>query len=327
MVLAQGEGVGLMKPVCVGLLVASLLFAPLVASADTTALILSGVPGSDEHRTRFEDWTSSTRTALVETFGFSESNVVVLADREARADDIRNAFADISGRLEPEDTFFLFFIGHGAFDRSEYKFNIMGADLTATDYAGLLDSLPAGRIVIINGTNSSGASIEALGGENRVVVTATRSGTEQNDPLFYEYFLATLGEVLADEDRNEELSVWEAFRYTTLEVERFYDEEGRLATEHPQISDNGSEQTGVEVEEMPVLSRMINFNQVVEVRVDDPVLQALFDQRRDLESQVEALQLVDGAIPEEEFNNQLEALIIELALTNRAIREYEESQQ
>lgn len=299
---------------------------PLVALADSTALILSGIPGSDDHRIRFEEWTAATRTALVETFGFGNEDVLVLQNREARADDIRSAFAELANRLESDDTFFLFFIGLGSVDRREYKFNIMGADLTATEYAEMLDGLSAGKVVVINSTNSSGASIEALAGANRVIVTATRTGTEQNDPLFYEYFLTSLGEEAADEDRNEQLSIWEAFRYTTLEVERFYEEEGRLATEHPQISDNGSEQTGVEVEEMPVLARMINFNQVEEITIDDPVLQALFDERRVLEADIEALRLVEGAIPEDGFNSQLEELLIGLALKNQEIRQYEGQQ-
>jgi len=317
-----------MKLACFRLAGIFLIAFSVVAQADTTALILTGVPGSDEHRIRFEEWAAGTRTVLVETFGFEEDNVLVLENRGARADDIRNAFADLASRLGSDDTFFLFFIGHGASDRHEYKFNIMGPDLTATEYAELLDTLPAGRMVIINGTNSSGASIEALAGPNRVILTATRTGTgvSQNDPLFYEYFLTTLGAEAADEDRNQQLSVWEAFRYTTLEVERFYEEEGRLATEHPQISDNGGEQTGVEVEETPVLARMINFNQVEEVPVDDPVLQALLDERRQLETEVEALRLVEGAIPEDEFNSQFEELLIELALKNQEIRQYEGQQ-
>lgn len=302
------------------------LVAPAYATADSAALILGGIPGSPDHESRFASWVQETRTALIETFGFSEDNVVVLENRGARAEDIRSAFADLGGRLSQEDTFFLFFIGLGSYDRREYKFNISGADLSAADYAGMLDAVPAGRIVIVNGTNSSGASIEALAAPNRVIVTATRTGTEQNDPLFYGYFLETLTEAAADEDRNEELSVWEAFRYATLEVERFYEEEGRLATEHPQISDNGGEQTGVERDETPVLARMIAFNQEEPITVEDPVLRALLEEGRALEAEVEAVRLLEGALPEDEFDSRLEDLLIQLALKNQEIRQYEERQ-
>ncbi len=304
--------------------VPALLLAPVAVWADSVALILSGLPGSPRHESQFADWTAATRGAMVDTFGFAEENVVVLENRGARAEAIRGAFSDAASRLSPDDTFYLFLIGHGSYNRGEYNFNIAGADLSASDFAELMDTIPAGGIVIVNGTNSSGASIEALGAPNRVIVTATRTGTEQNDPLFYEYFLQTLGDEAADEDRNDELSVWEAFRYTTLEVERFYEEEGRLATEHPQIADNGAEQTGVESDEMPVLARMISFNQEAEVTVDDPVLQALLDEQRFLEAEVDALRLIEDAMPADEFNTRLESLLIELALKSQEVRQYEE---
>ena len=297
---------------------------PGAASADDAALILSGVPGSDRHSEQFSEWTRATRTALIDTFRFAEDAVMVLENRGARADDIRTAFGELSGRLGGEDTLFVFFIGHGAYDRGEYKFNIMGADLSAAEYAAMLDSVPAGRVVIVNGTNSSGASIEALAAPNRVIVTATRTGTERNDPLFYEYFIATLGDEAADEDLDAELSVWEAFQHTTLEVERFYEEQGRLATEHPQISDNGGEQTGVERDETPALARSITFDQEEAISVDDPVLRALLEERRVLEDEVDAYRLLEGAVPEDEFNVRLEELLIELALKNQEIRRYEE---
>lgn len=308
------------------LFVPALLMAPAPAWGDSVALILGGVPGSSTHEAQFAEWAAATRSAMVDTFGFAEENVVVLEHRGARAEDIRGAFADVVPRLGPDDTFFLFLIGHGSYNRGEYNFNIMGADLSAADYAEMLDQVPAGQTVIVNGTNSSGASVEVMAGPNRVIVTATRTGTEQNDPLFYEYFLQTLGDESADEDRNQELSVWEAFRYTTLEVERFYEEEGRLATEHAQISDNGAEQTGVEPDEMPVLARMISFNQDADVTVDDPVLQALLDQQRRLEADVDALRLIEDAMPADEFNTRLESLLIELALKSQEVRQYEEPQ-
>ena len=304
-----------------GLLLACLA---VPAAAEDAALIVSGVPGSDRHAEQFAEWTAATRTALIDSFRFVEDAVVVLENRGARADDIRAAFGELAGRLDGGDTLFVFFIGHGAYDRGEYKFNILGADLSAAEYAEMLDSVPAGRVVIVNGTNSSGASIEALAGENRVIVTATRTGTERNDPLFYEYFIATLGDEAADEDLDDELSVWEAFRHTTLEIERFYEEQGRLATEHPQISDNGGEQTGVETEVAPTLARAIRFNQEEAITVDDPVLRALLEERRVLEDEVDAYRLLEGAVPEDEFNARLEELLIDLALKNREIRQSEE---
>ena len=307
-------------------LILMLLLAPTFAAADSVVLILNGVPGSPEHAERFLGWSRATRAAMIDTFGFASEDVIMLSNREARADDIRNTLVGLKERLGPTDVFFVFFIGHGSFDGTDYKFNIMGADLTASDYNDLLSSLGAGRIVIVNATTSSGGSIEALAGQNRIIVTATRSGTERNDTIFYDYFLEGLTEETSDEDKNERVSVWEAFRYATLGVERFYSEQTRLATEHPQISDNGNEKTGVEADKMPVLARMVHFNVEAEIETTNPALRALLDERRQLEQQIESLRLIKDTLPEDEYDKQLEKLIIDLALKNQEIRAQEPKQ-
>jgi hypothetical protein len=329
MVLAQTEGTRLMTGVFskkwlrseIGWpLLLVMLSIPVPGRADSEALILGGVPGSPLHETRFADWIEATRIAMVETFGFGEDNVVVLQNREARGEDIRNAFASFAERLTADDTFFLFFIGHGSFDGTEYKFNTMGADLTAADYSEMLDSIDAGRAVVVNATNSSGGAIEQFAAENRVVVTATRTGTERNDTIFYDHFLEALDDAASDEDKNERLSVWEAFRYATLAVERFYEEQNRLATEHPQISDNGREKTGVDPDEMPSLARLINFNAAAEINVADPVLRTLLEERNQLESDIEALRFIQDTMSEQEYELGMEELLIELALKNQEAR-------
>ena len=303
-----------------GIVLTGVFLIPGAAWADSAALILVGVPGSPVHETRFSEWAEATRTAMIETFGFDEQNVIVLQNREARAGDIRSTFADLGGRLTADDTFFLFFIGHGSFDGREYKFNTMGADLTAADYNDLISSIDAGRSVIVNATNSSGAAIEPFAAEGRVIVTATRTGTERNDTIFYDYFLEALTDVASDEDKNERLSVWEVFRYATLAMERFYEEQNRLATEHPQISDNGREKTGVDPDEMPALARLIHFNAETGIDVADPVLRTLLEERNQLESDIEALRLISDTMQVEEYEGRMEELLIELALKNQEAR-------
>src|SRR5204862_2765666 len=174
-----------------------------------------------------------------------------LTYKKTAQSDIQKAFLTLKQQLKPLDTFFLFFIGHGSGDDGNYKFNIFGPDYTADDYNKLLATLNVGRIVIVAGTPASGASLEKFAGKNRVVVTATRSGQEGNDIVFYDYFLEALQGTAADEDKDNKVSVWEAFKYAVGGTERFYKEEGRLVTEHPQISDNGNEKTDAKAKEPP----------------------------------------------------------------------------
>ena len=301
-------------------LLALVLFLPGSILADSSALIIRGVAGSPEHETKFDKWTTETQKALVEKFGFSSERLIVLSDKKSAQAEIQKAFATLKQQLKPGDTFFLFFIGHGSGDDGIYKFNISGPDYTADDYNKLLSTLPAGRSVIVLGTPASGAAIEKFAGKNRVVITATRSGQEGNDTVFYDYFLEALQSPAADEDKDQKISVWEAFKYAVAGTERFYKEEGRLATEHPQISDNGTEKTGVTTKEIPLVARATNFQVDRPIVSSDPKLQALLNQKRELEQKIEDLRINKSAIPEAEYDKQMESLLVELALKNQEIR-------
>jgi hypothetical protein len=322
-VLEKEEGFGMNKRI---LATAVLLVAPLfcqLAVADSSALILRGVAGDPEHEQKFEKWTSGTSKALVDKFGFSADRVIVLTDKKTAQAEIQKAFATLKQQLKAGDTFFLFFIGHGSGEDGQYKFNISGPDYTADDYNKLIATLTVGRVVIIAGTPASGASLEKFGGKNRVVVTATRSGSEGNDIVFYDYFLEALQSPAADEDKDQKISVWEAFKYAVAGTERFYKEEGRLATEHPQISDNGTEKTDAKAKEPPLLARSTSFVVDRPIVSSDPKLQALLNQRKEIEQKVEGLRINKDSMPAAEYDKQLEQLLVQLALKNQEIRQQE----
>ena len=302
---------------------AFILFLPVSIFADSSALIVRGVAGSPEHETKLDKWTEGTQKALVEKFGFSSDRVIVLSDKKSAQAEIQKAFATLKQQLKPADTFFLFFIGHGSGDDGVYKFNISGPDYTADDYNKLLSTLPVGRIVIVLGTPASGAAIEKFAGKNRVIITATRSGQEGNDIVFYDYFLEALESPAADEDKDQKISVWEAFKYAVAGTERFYKEEGRLATEHPQISDNGTEKTGVTTKEVPLVARATSFQVDRPIVSSDPKLQALLNQRKEIEQKIEDLRINKNTIPEVEYDKQMESLLVQLALKNQEIRQQE----
>src|SRR5262249_18107895 len=306
-----------------GLLLSCLLLAATVAFADSSALILRGVAGDPEHEQKFEKWTAGTAKALVDKFGFSADRVIVLTDKKTAQAEIQKAFASLKQQLKPLDTFFLFFIGHGSGEDGQYKFNISGPDYTADDYNKLLATLSVGRIVIVAATPASGASLDKFAGKNRVVVTATRSGQEGNDIVFYDYFLEALQSPAADEDKDQKVSVWEAFKYAVAGTERFYKEEGRLATENQQISDNGTEKNDAKAKEPPLLARSTSFVVDRPIVSSDPKTQALLTQRKELEQKIEALRINKSSIPAADYDKQLEELLVQLALKNQEIRQQE----
>src|ERR1051326_4950874 len=300
-----------------------ILMLPNIVLADSSALILRGVSGDEDHEAKFAKWAAGTQKALIDKFGFSADRVTVLIDKQTAQAEIQKAFVTLKQQLKAGETFFLFLIGHGSGDNGQYKFNIFGPDYTADDYNKLLATLNVGRIVIVAATPASGAALEKFGGKNRIVITATRSGQEGNDVVFYDYFLEGLQSTAADEDKDQKVSVWEAFKYAVSGTERFYKEEGRLATEHPQLSDNGADKTSTNVKDAPLLARSTSFQVDRPIVSNDPKLQALLNQRKELEQKIEELRISKSSIPDAEYDKQMEELLVQLALKNQEIRQQE----
>lgn len=299
----------------------ALLLIPVAAWADSSALIIQGVGGDEALEKKFTKWSTGTRDALIEDLGFAKDHVILLAGEDTKKASIEQAFTQLKSQVKPQDTFLLFLIGHGSFD-ADYKLNIFGPDFTGKDYVKMIDSLNPNRAIIVSSTAASGGMFETMGGKNRVLIAASRSG-EKEDTVFYEYFLAGLKGVAADEDKDRKISVWEAFKYATAGVDRFYKEQGRLMTEHAGLAAAGAAQVSstANEQEAPVLARVTSLSAERVTTVSDPKLQALLSERKIIEQKVEALRLDKNLLPEAEYEQRLESLILELAKKNQEIQE------
>ncbi len=130
-------------------------------------------------------------------------------------------------------------IGHGSFDGFDYKFNLPGPDLSGVELAALLDQdsrhASAGREHDQRQRRLACGARKA----NRVVITATKTGTEKNATVFARYWVEALRDPAADTDKNETVSALEAFNYAEQKTAQFYETQKRLATEHPVLEDTG----------------------------------------------------------------------------------------
>src|SRR5688572_2864150 len=299
----------------------ALLLAPAMAWADSSALIIQGVGGSEQIEKKLEKWGSGTRDALIQDMGFAKDRVILLAGDNTRKANVEQAFAQLKQQIKKEDNFLLIFIGHGSFD-TDYKLNIMGPDITGKEYGALIDSLGANRSVVVSSTASSGGMFDTMSGKNRVLVAATRSG-EKEDTVFYEHFLTGLKGLAADEDKDKKVSVWEAFKYATAGVERFYKEQTRIMTEHAGLAAGGAAQVAATAAEQdaPVLARVTSLSADRTVTVADPKLQALLNERKAIELEIEKLRLDKNLLSEAEYEKRLEEMIVRLARKNQEIQE------
>ena len=75
--------------------------------------------------------------------------------------------------------------------------------------------------------------------QNRVVVTATRSGDEQNFARFGQYLAEAIADPRADLDKDGQVSLLEAFLTASSRVDEYYRTRSQLATEHALLDDNG----------------------------------------------------------------------------------------
>ena len=298
-----------------------ILLFPALAWADMSALIIQGVGGSEQIEKKLEKWGTSTRDVLVQDLGFAKDRVILLAGDSTRKASVEQAFAQLKQQIKKEDNFLLIFIGHGSFD-TDYKLNIMGPDISGKEYATLIDSLGANRVIVVSSTSSSGGMFETMSGKNRVLVAASRSG-EKEDTVFYEHFLTGLKGLAADEDKDKKVSVWEAFKYATAGVERFYKEQTRILTEHAGLSAGGAAQVAATAAEQdaPVLARVTSLSADRAVTVSDPKLQVLLNERKSIEQEIEKHRLDKNLLSEAEYEKRLEELIVRLARKNQEIQE------
>jgi hypothetical protein len=318
MALEKEEGIGMKQFLWLCIF---FVFFPLIAFADSSALIIQGFAGSEDHEKKFEKWATGTRDVLVQDLGFSKDRVILLAGDATRKESIQKTFEQLKQQVKAQDTFVFFMIGHGGFD-TDFKFSITGVDLTGAEYSKMIDSLNPGRTVIVCSSPSSGGMFDTLKGKNRILVAASRSG-EKEDTVFYEHFLSGLKGVAADEDKDKKVSVWEAFRYAAAAVDRHYKEKTLIMTEHAGLEAAGAPQVAATVAEQdaPVLARVTSLNADRDVTVADPKLQALLNEKKSIDMRIEKLRLDKGLLSEAEYQRQLEDLILDLAKKNQEIQE------
>jgi hypothetical protein len=293
------------------------------------AIIINGASGEPAYAKQFQQWTTNLRASLSGRYGFAADRIKVLtekpanaAERPATADEVKKVFTSLRTEVNADSVLFVFLIGHGSFDK-EAKFNLVGPDLSASEYNTLLTALPAQRIVIFNMASSSGEFIKPLAAKGRVIVTATRNGQESNATRFMEYFLAALKATDADADQDGHISVLEAFNYANRLTAEFYTRAGRLATEHALLEDNGD---GVGHQKMEggdgLLARATYLDSLSVAQAAANVATAkLIRDRTRLEGEIAQLIGRKSVMKETEYEAELEKLFIELAKVNRAIKQ------
>ncbi|RMF37946.1 MAG: hypothetical protein D6753_16570 [Planctomycetota bacterium] len=222
------------------------------------------------------------------------------------------------------DETWLVLIGHGTFARNVAKFNLVGPDLSAKELSQWVEEL-AGGLVFINCSSASGAFLPEISAPNRIIVTATRSGSEYNYARFGIFLAQTLSNISADLDHDGDVSLLEAFLAASRQTERFYAEQARLATEHAMLDDNGDRvgttadfYRGMRVVKKPAAGQAIDGASASRVVLFHGPQGIVFSpelerERNRIELQLDALRNRKASMREDEYWDALEAILLELA--------------
>jgi hypothetical protein len=293
---------------------APLLLIAAAAHASTYYLTITGLGGEPDYTQRFKMWAEDIDTSLKKAGG--DTNVVTM--QVPTREQVRARFGELARQVKNTDALVVMLIGHGTYDGQDYKFNLQGPDITASELAALMDRVPAQRQLVVNMTECSGGSIEHLRRPQRIVVAATRAGTERNATVFARYWAEALREPAADTDKNEAVSALEAFRYAQQKTTDFFETQKRLATEHSVIEDTGKgtgeRNPGMDSAEgklaaaFPVIRLGANA-----AAARDPQKRPLLDRKEALEQAIDKLKFEKAAMPEAQYKQQLTQLLLELA--------------
>jgi hypothetical protein len=283
-----------------------LLLLTQTATADSYTFIISGLGGEPQYEQRFREQAEQIATSA-RASAESPEHVIELVGDQVTREKVREAFASLTKQVSAGDVMTVVLIGHGTYDGEEYRFNIPGPDLTGSELRALLDAVPAREQLIVNTTSASGATVDKWAQPGRVLITATKSGGERTATRFAQYWAEALKGGNADTNKDEIVTASEAFEFANRQVAAAFKADVSLATEHARI------------EGQDLAASFAVARRGTATLSDDPEVRALFAQRAGLERELDAVKQKRGAVPDDEYYNELESVLVQFARLQQQI--------
>lgn len=292
----------------------------LAVEQKPTLIVVQGAGGEQKYEEQFKNLTSQM-VKLANANLFSVETIQSKKDQVACRDQLIDLLKSESTGKTP---LWIVLFGHGTFDGNTAKFNLEGPDFSATELKTWLADFKR-PIAIVNCASASAPFINALSGDDRVVIAATKSGFEMNATQFARFFVEALVDLSADIDRDEQVSLLEAFLSTSVRVLEFYESDGRLVSEHSLIDDNADSLgtpadwfQGVRVIKKAKSNAAVadGFRahqwHMVQSSSEKALSFELRQHRDELELRIEKLRMAKPLLKPDEYYQTLEELMVEL---------------
>jgi hypothetical protein len=306
------------------LLLALLPFAEpeAVAPSGPTVVLVVGAAGTAEYGREFKTWADNWSAAAKR--GGAQVVRIGSEKQQDLSDRIHLQAALQAAEENKHRELWLVLIGHGTFDGKTARFNLRGPDVSARDLATWLEPLKR-PVAIVNCAAANGPFIDRLSRDDRVIVTATKSGSEQNFAWFGKFLSKSIGDSAADIEKDGQTSLLEAWLTASRSTNEFYITQGRLATEHSLLDDNG-DQRGVRsnvFQGTRPIAKATGTAIVDGFRAHQFHLVPSAEERRlsitdrvtrnELELEIRRLRNLKPKLPPAEYARQLESLLVQLA--------------
>ncbi len=325
--------------------IVALCLASRVSIAQTHLVIVSGLGGEKKYVESFATLAQTLADAASKRLGVPDGEIMWFGEDslskkpffkgQSTKANVEKAIRDLAARSKPGDQVVLVLIGHGSGEGDNSKISIPGPDLSASDFARLLDGLSAQKVAFVNLASASGDMLPIVSAPNRVVITATKSAFERNESHFAQFFVDAFAKDVADTDKDGRISLLEAFRYATAETKRVYETDTKLQTEHAQLDDVGAK-TGVPDPDgrtsQGLLARRFFLDAGTggagsaggaRLASNDPQLAALYKDKYAIEEQIDQLRTKKASMSADAYDDALEALLVQLARKAKTLRELE----
>ena len=283
-------------------------------------VVVVGASGSEEFEKPFQTWADRWEAAAKKgNAGFTK-----IAAAKDGVEPKAQLQAWLKQHAELPQPIWLVLIGHGTFDGKVARFNLQGPDVSSAELKEMLQPIE-GQLAIINCTSSSGPFLAEISAPQRVVITAAQSGHEYNFAHLGEYLSAAIADPAGDLDKDEQTSLLEAFLLASSRLREFYSKDGRLATEHALLDDNGDKQgtpadwfQGLRVVKRSKAGAAADGELARQfVLVHSPreaqLSPAFVAERAKLERQLTELRQRRGMLSEAEYLAELEPLLVKIA--------------
>ncbi len=193
---------------------------------------ISDYPGSENDLAYTADDAVRVRNAMIQGVGMQPNNGILLTDANATQGNIRDAIRTLSSRMGPNDTFILFYSGHGSrVPRSDFQptdpdamdetLELYDGSITDDEMRDLLGAVPAGRtILLFDACFSGGFSKDVISVPGRMGMFSSEEDVTSAVAAkfraggYLALFVADgVGEHLADGDGDGQLTALELSQY------------------------------------------------------------------------------------------------------------------